>query len=82
MLELRFHHYYCGRPKNNLALRHVSFIDVFSLFSVRSRQTEVDVLEAADPDLFSEQQRQLEDLLNAESSAASTKSTIITGKSK
>ena len=64
-----------------MALRHVSFIDVFSLFSVRSRQTEVDVLEAADPDLFSEQQRQLEDLLNAESSAASTKSTIITGTS-
>ena len=47
---------------------------------MRSRLTEVDALETgADTDLFQEQQRQLEDLLNAESSAASTKSTIVTG---
>ena len=52
----------------------------FYAFSVRSRVTEVGELEAGDSVLFQEQQRQLEDLLTAESSAASTKSTIITGK--
>merc|ERR1719208_510980 len=51
--------------------------------SVRSRLTEVDALETgADTDLFQEQQRQPEDLLNAESSAASTKSTIVTVESE